>query len=53
MKNVIDKGNAQKVLENTPNNGRIWYLPHHGVTYPRKDKLRVVFDCAAYTNQPL
>ena len=26
----------------------IWYLPHHAVLHPRKkDKVRVVFDCAA------
>ena len=28
--------------------GRIWYLPHHGVYHHRKpDKIRVVFDCSA------
>jgi hypothetical protein len=30
------------------NDGKVWYLPHHGVYHPKKpDKLRVVFDCAA------
>ena len=29
-------------------NGKIWYLPHHGVYHPRKpNKVRVVFDCSA------
>ena len=27
--------------------GKVWYLPHHGVVHPRKLKLRVVFDCSA------
>jgi len=27
--------------------GAVWYLPHHGVIHPRKQKLRIVFDCAA------
>lgn len=26
---------------------RTWYLPHHGVYHPRKNKLIVVFDCGA------
>ena len=28
----------------------MWYIPHHGVSNPNKDKLRVVFDCAAVYN---
>ena len=29
-------------------NGRVWYIPHHGVYHPKKpDKIRVVFDCSA------
>lgn len=27
--------------------GKIWYLPHHGVVHPQKGNLRVVFDCRA------
>lgn len=27
--------------------GKIWYIPHHGVYHPKKpDKIRVVFDCS-------
>jgi hypothetical protein len=35
--------------------GRIWYLPHHGVYHHRKpDNIRVVFDCiAVYKGQSL
>ncbi|XP_047502961.1 uncharacterized protein LOC125048341 [Penaeus chinensis] len=30
------------------NDGRVWYIPHHGVYHPKKpDKIRVVFDCSA------
>ena len=30
-----------------PENGKTWYLPHHGVYHPRKpEKIRVVFDCS-------
>jgi hypothetical protein len=49
MNDTIQKGYAQKVpveeLKGTE--GRKWYIPHHGVFHPRKNKLRVVYDCAA------
>lgn len=45
----ISKGYAQRVpaedLERT--DGRVWYLPHHGISHPKKNMIRVVFDCAA------
>ena len=47
MKDMVDKGHAEKVPpeEISPANGRIWYIPHHGVYHPQKpDKIRVVFD---------
>ena len=47
---TIEKGFAEEVLdvELKRSNGAVWYLPHHGVTHPRKPgKLRVVFDCSA------
>ncbi|XP_047473555.1 uncharacterized protein LOC125028204 [Penaeus chinensis] len=50
MKDLIKKGYA----EEAPcqglnfNDGRVWYIPHHGVYHPKKpDKIRVVFDCSA------
>ncbi|XP_074641192.1 uncharacterized protein LOC141898938 [Tubulanus polymorphus] len=50
MDNILAKGYAEQV----PNedlrleNGRIWYIPHHGVYHPKKpEKVRVVFDCPA------
>ncbi|KAL3999159.1 4-aminobutyrate aminotransferase / (S)-3-amino-2-methylpropionate transaminase [Sarotherodon galilaeus] len=27
--------------------GKVWYIPHHGVYHPRKKTLRVVYDCAS------
>ena len=27
--------------------GKVWYLPHHLVVNPNKEKPRIVFDCAA------
>ena len=46
---LIDKGYAQKCTndEHNKKDGRVWYLPHHGVYHPTKGKLRVVFDCGA------
>ena len=43
------KGYMEKVPEDETNrdDGRLWYLPHHGVVHPQKKKLRVVFDCSA------
>ena len=49
MNETINKGYAEKVTDKkeiTPKD-RVWYIPHHGVQHPRKNKIRVVFDCAA------
>ncbi|XP_056022166.1 uncharacterized protein LOC125649571 [Ostrea edulis] len=49
MNKIISEGYAVKVPaeELGLDDGRVWYLPHHGVYHPKKRKLRVVFDCAA------
>ena len=50
MKEMIDKGQAERVPDEDLHlsNGRIWYIPHHGVYHPQKpDKIRVVFDASA------
>ena len=48
MTKVIDKAYAKKVAcYDVSNANEEWYLPHHPVRHPKKDKLRVVFDCAA------
>ena len=47
MKTLIDKGYARKCEKNSSG---LWYIPHHGVYHPSKNKLRVVFDCSARSN---
>jgi hypothetical protein len=46
---LIDKGYAVPVPPEAENraDGKVWYLPHHPVINPNKDKPRIVFDCAA------
>ena len=47
MEEVLSKGLA-KISKNTPTDGSVCYLPHHGVYHPAKpNKIRVVFDCSA------
>ena len=44
MQEILEKGYA-KESKATPQDGRVWYLPHHGVYHPQKpDKIRVVFE---------
>ena len=53
MHDMIEKGHAESVPseELHVNNGRTWYIPHHGVYHPQKlDKIRVVFDASAEFN---
>ncbi len=49
MDDILKKGYAVELdsAEQEPTEGRTWYLPHHGVRHPVKQKLRVVFDCGA------
>jgi len=50
MSEIIEKRYAQKVNaeELNPDEGKLWYLPHHGVYHPRKpSSIRVIFDCSA------
>ena len=47
---IIEKGYAERVPpeELSLDNGRVWYIPHHGVYHPKKKrKIRVVFDASA------
>ncbi|KAK3713870.1 hypothetical protein QZH41_010920, partial [Actinostola sp. cb2023] len=56
MSGIISKGYARKIdAESTAKDGKIWYLPHHGVYHPQKPtKVRVVFDSSArYEGQSL
>ena len=50
MQTLLDKGFCEKVPDNElkRHDGKVWYLPHHGVYHPNKpNKIRVVFDCSA------
>ena len=50
MNKLLLKGYAEKVPneEIDRNDGKVWYIPHHGVYHPNKpEKIRVVFDCTA------
>ncbi|KAL4008191.1 hypothetical protein ACER0C_002043 [Sarotherodon galilaeus] len=49
MSDLLNRGYAVQVpnTKTTPENERVWYIPHHGMYHPQKRKLRVVFDCAA------
>ena len=47
MNEIIEKGYA-RVPDRTPDDGKLFYLPHHGVYHSTKpNKIRVVFDCSA------
>ncbi|XP_056147422.1 LOW QUALITY PROTEIN: PDZ domain-containing protein 7-like [Lampris incognitus] len=49
MGGIIDKGYAMKVPSKdlSHDDGRVWYLSYHGVYHPKKQKIRVVFNCGA------
>ena len=46
---LLRQGYAVKVSKQdiNRNDGKVWYLPHHPVMNPQKEKMRIVFDCAA------
>ena len=45
---MIDQGYAEKIEGVEGEEGKTWYIPHHGVYHNNKTgKLRVVFDCSA------
>ncbi|XP_073783913.1 uncharacterized protein isoform X2 [Danio rerio] len=49
MDEVIKHGYAEIVPlhQLKQDEGKVWYIPHHGVYHPKKQTLRVVFDCGA------
>ena len=47
IKDLLDKGYAEEVKDDAPEPvGATWYIPHHPVFHPMKEKMRIVFDCA-------
>ena len=52
MEDLMSQGYA--VPDIARDDGKVWYLPHHPVVNPNKEKIRIVFDCAAeYRGQSL
>ncbi|XP_026094281.1 uncharacterized protein LOC113066585 [Carassius auratus] len=48
MKDIIARGDAERVPEMELSSQPAWYIPHHGVYNPQKPgKIRIVFDCSA------
>lgn len=49
MRDITDKGYAEKIPEEqlSRSDSRVWYMPQNGVYYPKKKKIRVVFNCTA------
>nr|XP_046229927.1 uncharacterized protein LOC124050970 [Scatophagus argus] len=49
MSDVLSKGHAKRVPEEEipRKDGKLWYIPHHGVYHKRKKTIRVVFDCTS------
>ena len=49
IKDLLEQGYAVPVFEqdSSRSDGRVRYLPHHPVINPNKEKIRIVFDCAA------
>ena len=49
MNDISSKGYARKVPKSNikVEEGKTWYLPHHGVYHPNKpSKIHIVFDCS-------
>jgi len=47
MNEVLSRGDAKEAPELVQEEGVKWYIPHHGIYHPKKNKIRVVFDCSA------
>ena len=49
MENLLEKNYAERIKDSIePQEGLVWYLPHHPVINPQKpEKTRVVYDCSA------
>ena len=46
MNEVLSRGDAEEAPV-LAQEGVNWYIPHHGVYHPKKNKIRIVFDCSA------
>ena len=48
MADMIEKGYAEEIPDDelSGQEGKMWYVAHHGVYSQKKEKIRVVFDCS-------
>ena len=42
MNEVLSRGDAEEAPAVAEEEGEKWYIPHHGVYHPKKNKIRVV-----------
>jgi hypothetical protein len=50
MNDTLEKNDAHKIPVQypSPKEGKVWYIPHHGIYHAKKaKKIRVVFNCSA------
>ena len=43
---VLSSGDAEEAPVLGQQKGVKWYIPDHGIYHPKKNKIRVVFDCS-------
>ena len=41
---ILSRGDAEEAPSVPPESQETWYIPHHGVYHPKKQKILVVFD---------
>ena len=49
LNDMLDQGYAEVVSTDhlEEDDGKVWFIPHHGVHHPTKGKIRIMFDCGA------
>ena len=47
MNEVFNRGDAEEAPALAQDDRVKWYISHHGVYHPKKNKMRAVFDCSA------
>ena len=47
MNEILSRGDVEEAPALEQEEEVKWYISHHGVYHPKKNKIRVVFDCSA------
>ena len=47
MNGVLSREDTREAPAGDQDKDVKWYIPHHGIYHPKKNKIRVVFDCTA------